>query len=174
MNRRILIVGGMVVLPLLALFFIGLGHDPREIYSPLIGRPAPSFTLTSLDGEEEISIDTTSGKPAILNFWASWCAPCLEEHSTLIEAARTLGDRVRLIGIVYDDTPENARAFLREAGEAFPTFFDPGGRVAIAYGVYGVPETFFIGADGRVVTKHTGPLSRKALAEHLRRMEEAP
>jgi cytochrome c biogenesis protein CcmG/thiol:disulfide interchange protein DsbE len=174
MNRRVLIAGGIIALPLLILLVIGLGRDPRVIESPLIGRPAPSFTLTSLYGREEISLAKLSGTPVVLNFWASWCVPCFEEHPMLVEAARSLDGRARLIGIVYDDTPENARAFLREAGDAFPTLIDPGGRVAIAYGVYGVPETFFISAEGRVVSKHTGPLSREALNEYLRRIQEAP
>jgi cytochrome c biogenesis protein CcmG/thiol:disulfide interchange protein DsbE len=173
MNRRVVAAGALIFLPLLVILLIGLGRDPSRIESPLIGSTAPPFVLESLNGSETVSLERLRGSPVVLNFWASWCGPCFEEHPVLLAAARAYEPRVRFLGIIYDDTIENATAYLREEGDAFPALSDPGGRMAIAYGVFGVPETFFIDASGSIMAKHQGPLSREDLEDYLRRLQEA-
>lgn len=122
------------------------------------GRPAPGFTLTTFDGQPMV-LEAYRGKTVVLNFWASWCPPCREEAPVLRQfAARHAGGDVVLLGIdVWDDESE-ARAFLAEFGLSYPNALDGDGRVAIEYGVAGVPETYVIGPDGRLWGKYTGPV----------------
>jgi cytochrome c biogenesis protein CcmG, thiol:disulfide interchange protein DsbE len=167
MNRKVLLAGLVLVLPLVALLLIGLGRDPHVVRSPLVGRAAPSFTLRPLGGGTPISLESLKGRVVVLNFWASWCIPCAEEHRALVEGARAWGERAQFLGIVYQDDEESARSFLSRHGSAYPSLFDEGGKAAIAYGVYGVPETFFISPEGMVVRKFMGPETPTSLTAHL-------
>src|SRR5262245_11330541 len=97
-----------------------------------------------------------------MNFWASWCAPCYQEHPVLLDAARKRTDIV-FLGIVYEDEEDNVKAYLARQGSAFPSLMDAGSKTAIAYGVFGVPETFFITPDGVIADKFVGPLTPAAL-----------
>jgi cytochrome c biogenesis protein CcmG/thiol:disulfide interchange protein DsbE len=99
----------------------------------------------------------------VVNFVATWCRPCVAEHHILVAAAKKWGDRVRFLGVVYEDTDANILKFLKRGGSAYPTLVDVGGRTAIAYGVYGVPETFFISPAGTIDDKHAGPVSMARL-----------
>jgi cytochrome c biogenesis protein CcmG/thiol:disulfide interchange protein DsbE len=108
----------------------------------------------------------------VLNFWATWCVPCFEEHGVLTAGARELGSEVQFLGVVYEDEPSRVQAFLAERGGGYPSLVDPDSRTAIAYGVFGVPETFFIDASGSIVAKHVGPLTDAALAENVRKARE--
>jgi cytochrome c biogenesis protein CcmG/thiol:disulfide interchange protein DsbE len=158
----------------LALFLVlagflaaGLNLNPREVPSPLIGKPAPPFTLSRLDAPAQmVSRDELLGKVWVLNVWASWCAPCREEHPLLVEFARS--KRVPLYGLNYKDSRPAAAGFLRQLGNPYEaSLFDADGRVGIDYGVYGVPETFVIDRQGVVRFKHTGPLTPEAIRDRI-------
>jgi cytochrome c biogenesis protein CcmG, thiol:disulfide interchange protein DsbE len=164
LNRKVLVAGAVVALPLLGLLFANLGRDPHKVDSPLIGRPAPPFTLVPIGGGPAVTLDTFRGKVVVLNFWATWCVPCYEEHPALQAAARTMGRDVEFAGVIYEDEDAKVRAFLKQQGSAYPHFMDEGSKTAIAYGVYGVPETYFISPDGVVTDKYVGPLNPTALA----------
>lgn len=166
-NRRVLAAGFLVVVPLLVLLALNIGRNPNAMVSPMIGREAPAFTLTPVDGGAPIALAALRGKPVVINFWATWCVPCFEEHGVLVAGAREQGDSAHFIGIVYEDEAENVRQFLARQGSAYPSVLDSDGKAAMAYGVYGVPETFFVDAQGKIAAKYTGPLTPSALAEHL-------
>ncbi|HUR41250.1 MAG TPA: DsbE family thiol:disulfide interchange protein [Verrucomicrobiae bacterium] len=141
---------------LVALFAIGLTRDPSKIPSPLIGQPAPAFTLPTLDGTT-LSASELRG-PLLVNFWASWCTPCLQEHPLLMDLSR---QGVTIIGIDYKDAPDAASQWLARHGNPFRRIArDEAGRAGLDWGVYGVPETFLIDASGVIRHKHIGPLTR--------------
>lgn len=158
----------VLAVPLAWILFTGLGRDPSEIPSPLIGEPMPPFELVALDGTT-VSSSSLAGTPMVVNFWASWCIPaCVDEHPVLLETADRYGDQVQLVGILYDDDPADARQFLVRYGDGgWPNGDDPMGAVALAYGVLGPPETFFVDAEGVVRAKHFGPLTEADMAENL-------
>lgn len=166
MNRRVLVVGLLVVLPLVGLLVANLGRDPHNVRSPLIGKPAPPFALPDLEGRP-FTLEALRGRTVVLNFWASWCMPCLQEHPVLTGAASALGDRVQFLGVVYEDEISNIRSFLRQEGSTYPSLVDEGGKTAIAYGVYGVPETFIIDPQGTITAKHVGPMTPSLLRGYL-------
>jgi cytochrome c biogenesis protein CcmG/thiol:disulfide interchange protein DsbE len=174
LNQRVLLLGLAVVVPLVAVLVLNLGRDPRVIDSPLVGRKAPDFTLAPLDGGPPVTLASLRGKPVVLNFWATWCVPCFQEHPLLVSAARGLGDRARFLGVIYEDSEEQVRAFLARQGSAYPSLLDPGSRTAIAFGIFGVPETYFIDADGKIAAKHVGPLDAASLESKLRLAGLAP
>jgi cytochrome c biogenesis protein CcmG/thiol:disulfide interchange protein DsbE len=169
MNRKALALGLVVVLPLLAILVMNLGRDPHSVRSPLVGRPAPAFALPVVGGGDPVRLDALRGKPVVVNFWATWCVPCYQEHPALTGAARAMGDDVQFLGVVYEDEEAKVRAFLAERGSTYPTLLDEGGRTAIAYGVYGVPETYFIDPAGRIVEKYVGPLDRSTISRLVAR-----
>ena len=157
------------VLPLLvlgavaALFWFGLFHgDQRTIPSPLIGKPAPVFTLPAVsDPQRTVSNETWRGRPYLLNVWATWCVGCREEHELLVEIARS--NVAPIVGLNWKDDRALAIGWLKQLGNPYADVaFDEAGRVAIDWGVYGAPETFLVGSDGRVVHKHIGPLTPQA------------
>ena len=167
MNRAVLIFGTIVTGALIALLLLGLGRDPKHIASPLIGKPAPAFALKRAGSGESIDLASLRGKPVVLNFWATWCAPCWEEHPVLNETSRALGDRVQFLGVVFQDEESKILSFLQQRGAAYPTVVDDRGKTAIAYGVGGVPETFILDANGTIVVKHDGPISGEQLQSYL-------
>ncbi len=157
----------VVVLPLVAVLFVGFGHDPGVIPSPLIGKPMPAFRLAALDGSTVSSADLT-GKPLVVNFWASWCPPCAQEHPVLLDMAKRYGDRVTIVGILYNDDARGAAGFLGRYGDGgWADLLDPTGATAVDYGVTGPPETFFIDADGVIRGKQIGPVTPDAVAAQL-------
>jgi cytochrome c biogenesis protein CcmG, thiol:disulfide interchange protein DsbE len=166
-NRTVLIVGIVIVAAIVFVLFAGLGKDPQHIDSPLVGRPAPPFALKAVGTGETIDLDTLRGKPVVINFWATWCGPCYEEHPTLVANARNLQPEVQFIGVVFNDTDDKIMRFLAERGSAYPTLLDTNGKTAIAYGVGGVPETFFLNSKGTIVAKFEGPLTTEALQAEL-------
>jgi len=172
---------GLVVVPVVifaavaAMFAFALRKgDPSKLPSALIGKPAPQLELAAIEGLVEngkpvpgiAAGDLGNGTPAVVNFFASWCAPCVEEHPMLIEIARR-GD-VPLIGINYKDQAVNARRFLSRYGNPFNKIgADSQGRAAIEWGVYGMPETFVVDGRGVIVFKHVGPITPAVLAERI-------
>ncbi len=154
--------GVFAILALLLGF--GLGNDPGEIPSVLMGKPLPAFTLPTLDAQASgLATDNLiAGQVSVINIFASWCLPCRVEHPLLAEIAKREG--VALYGIAYKDEAEDTRRFLDELGNPFQRIgADTDGRTGIELGIYGVPETFFIGPDGIVRYKHIGPI----LPEHM-------
>jgi cytochrome c biogenesis protein CcmG/thiol:disulfide interchange protein DsbE len=166
MNRTVLIVGALLITPLLIFLALSFGKDPRAIDSPLIGKPAPDFALETLDGEL-VRLADLKGQPVVINFWATWCQPCIAEHPVLQEGARRYAGRVQFLGVIYQDEPESIRSFIRQRGAWGPSLVDDDGTVAIAYGVYGAPETYFVDSAGVIVEKVTGPVYPKVLASLL-------
>ena len=164
--RRFVIVFGALG-AVLALLAYGMTRSPREIRTPLLGKPAGPFTLTLFDGGRLRSEDLR-GKVVFLNFWASWCPPCRAEARTL-EAAwqKYKNDGVVFVGVDTQDKEPDARAFLEEFRITYPNVIDQGNRVAIDYGVWGVPETFFIDGEGRVTYKHVGALGWPTITAKL-------
>ncbi len=168
--------GLLVVLPLV--LFVGLallflirlesGGDNSAIPSALIGQKAPATNLPPLEGAGLAGLQDKSfaGKVTLLNVWASWCAPCREEHPVLLDLSKD--GRFTVAGLNYKDKAENARRFLGSLGNPFSAIgVDEAGRTAVDWGVYGVPETFIVGKDGRITYKHVGPLSAQVVAETL-------
>ena len=168
MNWRLLVGGGVPVALLLGVLAwpILKKVDPHALPSAMEGRSAPAFSLTSLEGET-VQLSDFLGRPVVLNFWATWCRPCAQEHPFLLSAAREYGDRVVFLGVLYGDTADKASAYLAEAGAAYPTLLDPGQRTAMDFGVGGVPETFFLSSDGRIAKKVALPLNGAELRSHL-------
>jgi cytochrome c biogenesis protein CcmG/thiol:disulfide interchange protein DsbE len=135
------------------------GTDPSLVESPLIGQSAPGFSLVALDGSETVTLSDLEGDIVVVNFFASWCLECRKEHADLVATADSFADKgVTFVQISYQEEPQQSLDYLAEAGTSAATHYlaDPGSRTAIAFGVFGIPETFFIDADGIVVGKIIG------------------
>ncbi|HXH23680.1 MAG TPA: TlpA disulfide reductase family protein [Vicinamibacterales bacterium] len=171
-RRRLFVAAGVLVpaLAVLALLAYGFTREPRYIESPIIGRPAPGFALTLLDGQA-VALDDFRGKVVFVNFWASWCPPCRAEAPMLEATWRRLqGQGVVFLGVNTQDEEPRARGFLQEFGITFPNGRDPDGRIAIDYGVWGLPEAFIVDPAGRITYKHIGTLGQALL---LAKLDEA-
>jgi cytochrome c biogenesis protein CcmG, thiol:disulfide interchange protein DsbE len=186
MNGKRALIGGVAVVPLIALLGFGLTRDPREIPSPLPGRAAPAFALQvfaqgTTAESQGVTLDSARlaamrGQIVVLNFWASWCLACRDEHEALSTvAANNAGTDVKFFGVLYNDLATNGRKWIdRMGGQSYPSLLDPGTRTAIEYGLYGVPETFFIGRDGKVAYKHVGPVTTALLERKIAELRAAP
>lgn len=155
-----------------AVFGSRLGQDPALVDSPLIGQPAPDATLPNLEGSGSVRLADLRGQVVVVNFWASWCVPCREEHPALVSAANNYRSQgVVFVGVNYQDQQVSATGFLDELGRADPAAYhhvtDPGSRLAVDFGVFGVPETFFVDREGTVVGKITGPSTYRLLTSAL-------
>jgi cytochrome c biogenesis protein CcmG, thiol:disulfide interchange protein DsbE len=163
----VLVVGALVPLVLIALLVaLRVVNAPTE--SPTaIGNVAPDFRLTDLNGDA-VRLSDYRGRPVIVNFWASWCGPCIEEFPLLRDAAEAHADEgLAVIGIVYEDRSEAARDFMERNGGTWPAAMDPGGTTAAAYTIFAPPETYFIGRDGRIVARQIGQFSRASLEQKV-------
>lgn len=182
MNWRRSMVGVAIALPVVALLGFGMTRDPRDIPSPLPGRAAPQFALATFTGASGRAPDTVRlgalrGHVVVLNFWASWCLACRSEHTALLSVGAAYRDTadVKFYGVLYNDSPENGLRWLEQMGGAsFPSLLDPGSKVAIDYGLYGVPETYFIGRDGKVAYKQTGPVTQELLVRKIEELRRQP
>lgn len=157
----------VLVVPIGWLLFTGLGRDPRLIPSPLVGRPLPALSGTTLDG---MAWDSASlaGTPALINVWAPWCTPCIGEHPLLLDTARRHAGELQVVGIVYQSTADGAAAFLAHYGDGgWPDVDDASGRIAVSLGATGPPETFFVDATGIVRYRQVGPLTPEVLSQQL-------
>jgi len=135
------------------------GSDPGLVDSPLLGKPAPEFALEGLDGSDGATLSDLRGDIVVVNFFASWCLECREEHDDLVAASESFADQdVKFVQVAYQEEAAESLDYLAEAGASDSTVYlaDPGSRTAIAYGVFGIPETFFIDQDGTVVGKIIG------------------
>ena len=164
---RRLVITLAVLLPLIGILAYGFMRDPRYINSPLIGQQAAPFTVTLFDGKK-LSLDDLRGKTVFLNFWASWCPPCRAEARDLEAAWQRIKDSgVVFLGVDIQDTEEDARAYLKEFNVTYPNGRDLTGKVAVDYGVWGIPETFFIDPQGRITYKHVGSLGTPLITAKL-------
>ena len=178
MNWRRAAIATAASVPVIALFAFGFTRNPAEIPSPLPGRAAPTFTLPVFaTGEpplarpvgDSIRLGDLAGKVVVLNFWASWCLACRDEHRDLSETARSYADRpVQFVGVLYNDRPANGVRWIAEmGGQSYPSVMDDAARTAIDYGLYGVPETFIVDPAGRIAYKHLGPISERVLRQWI-------
>jgi len=144
---------------LLAFFFVGLDRDKETLPSPLIGKPAPQFTLPRVgDPAKTVSSSEFAGHPYVLNVWATWCVGCRQEHEALLQIASR--GEVPIVGLNWKDEMPLAEQWLQQLGNPYvATAFDQEGRVAIDWGVYGAPETFLINAQGTIIHKHVAPMT---------------
>ena len=167
----------LIMLPVIAfaalaiIFALSLkSGDPSRLPSALIGKPAPTVDFAPLEGLRQDGVavpgiaaaSLKSGEVTVVNFWASWCGPCVQEHPLLVELGQRTG--VRIVGVNYKDPPPGGLRFLGRYGNPYAAVgVDPSGRGAIEWGVYGMPETFVLGGDGHIRYKHVGPISRESL-----------
>jgi cytochrome c biogenesis protein CcmG/thiol:disulfide interchange protein DsbE len=158
-------------IPVIALLAYGFRLNPRDIPSPLMGRPAAPFTLKTFEGDA-VSLEGFRGKVVVVNFWASWCYPaCYEEAPVLERNWRAYRDRdVVVLGVDIQDTAEAARKFIRDFGLTFPNVRDVDGKVSVDYGIYGVPETFFLDRQGRIRAKHVGAVTEEVFRREVERL----
>ncbi len=146
--------------------YAGLSLNPREVPSPLIGKPAPTFVLPRLSDNTLVKSEDLRGKVYVLNVWASWCAPCREEHPLIVAFAQR--SKVPVYGLNYKDQNAQAQAWLQRLGDPYvATLVDADGRTGIDFGVYGVPETFVVDGQGVIRYKHIGPLTEAAIRSKL-------
>jgi cytochrome c biogenesis protein CcmG/thiol:disulfide interchange protein DsbE len=163
----VLVVGAVLPLVLLGLLAVVLVSRAPTSSPTAVGNAAPDFVLADLDGNP-VRLADLRGRPVIVNFWASWCGPCVEEFPLLRAAAeRHAGDGLAIVGVVYQDRSEAARAFMERTGATWPAAMDPDERVATAYGILAPPETFFIGRDGTIVARQIGQFSAASLEEKV-------
>lgn len=168
MNWKRSLIGLAVAIPIVLLLGYGLTRDPRYIASPLPGHEAPVFALPRLEAGDSISLAQLRGSVVVVNFWASWCIPCRQEHPVLLKSARKYEPMgVRFVGIAYNDKPDDSKRWLDELGAAYPSLIDQGARTAIDYGVTGVPETFIVDKQGVVAFKKFGPVTTEELTQKL-------
>ena len=178
MNWKRALIATCAATPVIALLAYGFTRDPGEIPSPMPGRAAPAFALgVFAPGEaplarqvgDTIRLADQAGKVVVVNFWASWCLACRDEHATLSETARAYADSsTQFIGVAYNDRPSAALRWIQDmGGQSYPSVMDEGSRTAIDYGLYGVPETFIIDPGGRIAYKHMGPISAQVLRKWI-------
>lgn len=167
MRRALFILPLLLFLVLAGYFALALrpGRNPQELPSALIDKEAPAFQLAGLNGDG-IARDTLKGQPVLINFFASWCLPCREEHPLLMRLAEQ--EHVPLYGIDYKDKPEEARSLLQEFGDPYRAIgIDRDGRVGLDFGVYGVPETYVLDSSGHIRKRFVGPLTAEEVNKEL-------
>jgi cytochrome c biogenesis protein CcmG/thiol:disulfide interchange protein DsbE len=156
----------LCLVPALRAFIWGFGHDPYEVPFVLQNKIAAPFSLTDINGKNW-ELQQWRGKPVVLHFWATWCTPCLWEYPALQRMAQEYADKAYFVGFIFQDDANQVKRYLTENTSIFPHLLDPDGRVAIEYGVSGVPETFILNHEGRIMAKHTGILSEERLKSTL-------
>jgi len=156
MAWRRLILTVLLIAPVLGLLAFGFTRDARYIKSPLLAKQAAPFAVTLFDGNQ-VRLEDLRGKAVFLNFWASWCTPCRAEAKDLEAAWQQIKDKnMVFLGVALQDREQDARAFLKEFNITYPNGRDESGKIAVDYGVWGIPESFFIDPQGRITYKHVG------------------
>ena len=167
-SRQILYLLPVLLFAGLAAYFIAAlqpGYDPRALPSVMIDKPAPTFDLAGLSGDN-VALAGFKGKPVVLNFFASWCVPCREEHPLLMRLAEK--EHIPLYGIDYKDRPQDATRLLSQFGNPYRGVgLDQDGRTGLDFGVYGVPETYVIDGTGHIRKKFTGPMTAQQVEQEL-------
>lgn len=183
MTGRRRVLAAIVIASLAALVLLlasGFRRDPRDIRAGSIGGPAPSFDLPLLDGTGRFRLadQVTEGKAVVVYYFASWCVPCKQEYPILVRVwERYRTSDVVIVGILFQDSAEAGLAFHRERGGTWPTVYDEGSRTALAFGVYGIPETYFIRPDGTIAGRQVGLVGEEVLVngiEAIRGTGKAP
>ncbi len=161
-----------IVLGLIIILAFGFTTDPKKVPSPLIGRTAPDFQVDELNGDKKFSLSEFKGLPIVLNFWASWCAECRTEAVILEDFFQKYGKKNKqlvMIGIAIQDSPKKAKDFARLFGKSYLLGLDDeAGNIALDYGIYGVPETFFIDTEGKVFHKTIGMVKTELMEKKLK------
>ena len=167
--RRLLFLTPVAVFVAVAVYFLlalNPNRDPQLLPSALIDKPAPSFDLGGLDGGKGVALAGLKGQVVVVNFFASWCEPCRDEHPLLMGLEKKIG--VPVYGIAYKDKPADTEHFLKDLGDPYDAIgVDESGLTAIDFGVYGVPETYVIDKEGRIRKRFVGPLSARDVAQEL-------
>lgn len=164
----LMVLPPVIFAALAAVFYIGMQReDPDALPSAIKGKPTPAVALTPLEGKTPFTdAELRSGGVKLVNYWASWCAPCRVEHPHLEALAE---EGVTIYGVNYKDQPGNALGFLEELGDPYTAIgADPNGRMALDWGLYGVPETYVIDGEGRVVLRFPGPITERVLEDQIR------
>jgi cytochrome c biogenesis protein CcmG/thiol:disulfide interchange protein DsbE len=166
--RLALITGIAALVVVLGLAF---RRDPHDIRSGTVGKPAAAFSLPRLDGAGSVSLADSAGQVVVINFFASWCLPCKEENPALVRVwERYRTSDVVIVGVLYQDSLDRGQRYVRDNGVTWPTASDDDGRVAFAYGVFGIPETYFIGPDGVIAGRHIGPIDEATLITGIEKL----
>jgi cytochrome c biogenesis protein CcmG/thiol:disulfide interchange protein DsbE len=169
MTWRVLVIGA--ILGLSVMFFIGLGKDPREIPSPLVGKNAPTFAGVMPSGEA-FNSESLKGKVYLVSFWATWCTTCKADEPQIAELGRAFKDQAdfKIVGIATQDTLDNVKEYLARGGRPYANLFDDKGKLAIDFGVYGVPETYLVDRQGKIVEKMVGPIDPPKLHRRVKEL----
>jgi cytochrome c biogenesis protein CcmG/thiol:disulfide interchange protein DsbE len=166
--KRFLVV--LILVGVVAMFAWALSRE-QTLASPLVGKPAPAFSMPLYAADSTVTLEKLRGTPVVLNFWASWCLSCRDEARVLEAGWQRYGPGVAFVGIAVNDDEGPAEDFIRRYGKTYHLGSDVDGSVAVDYGLYGVPETFFIGRDGTILSRHIGPLTSEDLAQRIAELE---
>lgn len=172
MSRALRVSVVIALAALVVVLVLAFRRAPTDIRTGTVGKPAAAFTLVRLDGSDKMVFDAPRGRITVINFFASWCLPCKQENPALVrvyERYRATGDVV-FIGVLYQDSIENGEKYVRDNGVTWATGADDDGRVAFSYGVFGIPETFFVGSDGVIAGRHIGPIDETTLVTAIDQM----
>jgi cytochrome c biogenesis protein CcmG/thiol:disulfide interchange protein DsbE len=167
-RTRLWVAGGIAVVAALVVGGLVFG-SPDETSAGRSGGPAADIELPRLDGEGTVSLASFRGRPVVVNFFASWCVPCRKEMPAFQAVSERLGDRVAFLGVDHQDDRKGGLALLQDTGVRYPAGYDPDGKVAQAFGLFGMPTTLFVGPDGTLLETHTGELTEKQLLEAIER-----
>lgn len=164
------VLGLLAIAGLFIVLAFGFKFNPREIPSPLVGKKSPVFTIPTFEGGA-FSLEEQRGKPVIVNFWASWCVACVEEEEALEAVYQKYKNKgVVFVGVNIQDKREDALAYMQQHPKTYIVARDETGDVSVDYGLYGVPETFFVNQNGTIAYKHVGPLTEGALIAYIEKM----
>jgi cytochrome c biogenesis protein CcmG, thiol:disulfide interchange protein DsbE len=157
-----------IIAALVVVLVLAFRQDPHDLRTGTVGKPAAAFALQKLDGTGQMQITPGGAKVIVVNFFASWCIPCKQENPALVRVyERYRNSDVEFIGVLYQDSQDAGLKYVRDNGVVWPTLNDDQGRTAFSYGVFGIPETYFIGPDGIIAGRHIGPIDETTLVNGI-------